>query len=332
MPAGEGGAQRRRLAGRPAVEVALGAGLLVLSALLAFRALGVWFSDPVVWPLVLIVAGGALLWRESLGREDGTVAEPVEPEPPAAVTSRTGLGIALVIGAGLAFLGATNALSTARNVVLSVLVVAVVIAVIFFPWILRLARSLTAERAERIRSEERAEMAAHLHDSVLQTLALVQQRSDDPRTVAALARRQERELRAWLARRPGNEASGLLAALEGAADAVERDHGVAVEVVVVGDADLDEHVLALVAAAREAMVNAAKFGGGSSVDVFAEVLDDELQVYVRDRGPGFALADVPADRRGVRDSIVGRMTRHGGRAEVRSAPGEGTEVELAVPR
>src|SRR4051794_15471597 len=329
-------AGRRRIAGRAAVEVSLGAGLLVLSLLLGFRALGLWSSDVVVWPAVLIAAGAALLWRESLGRP----AEPAEieaedappAERPAALISRTGVGIALVIGAGIAFLGATNALSAARNVVLSVLVVAVVLAVIFFPWILRLARSLAAERAERIRSEERAEMAAHLHDSVLQTLALVQQRSDDPRTVAALARRQERELRAWLGRRPGSEASHLAAALEGAADEVERDHGVAVEVVVVGDAELDEPAHALVAAAREAMVNAAKFGAGSPVDVFAEVLDDELQVYVRDRGPGFAPAEVPDDRRGVRDSIVGRMARHDGRADVRSEPGQGTEVELAVPR
>ena len=336
MPAGETGAERprRRLAGRPAVEVALGAGLLMLAVLLAFRALGLWFSDALVWPVVLVSAGGALLWRESMGRgpDEPAETEPERAEPPAAFVSRTGLGIALVIGAGLAFLAATNSLSAARNVVLSVLVVAVVLAVIFFPWIARLARSLASERAERIRSEERAEMAAHLHDSVLQTLALVQQRSDDPKTVAALARRQERELRAWLLRRPGTEASHLAAALEGAADEVERDHGVAVEVVVVGDAELDEPARALVAAAREAMVNAAKFGGGSPVDVYAEVLDGELQVYVRDRGPGFVPGDVPEDRRGVRESIVGRMTRHGGRAEVRSAPGEGTEVELAVPR
>ena len=249
------------------------------------------------------------------------------------MASRTGLGIALVVGAGLAFLAATGALSAARNVVLSVLVVAAVLAIIFAPWIVRLARSLAAERGERIRSEERAEMAAHLHDSVLQTLALVQQRADDPRTVAALARRQERELRAWLSRRaaPGT-ASRLSGALEGAASEVERDHGVAVEVVAVGDADLDERGRALVAAAREAMVNAAKFGGGSPVDVYAEVADGAVEVYVRDRGPGFDPAAVPADRRGVRESIVGRMERHGGRAAVRSAPGEGTEVELALPR
>src|SRR5947209_6293182 len=321
-----------RLAGRGAVEVALGVGLLVLALLLTFRALGLWLTDGAVGAGVRVGAGGAAVWRASVGRPP----QPEEPEPrperPAAVVSRTGLGVALVIGAGVAFLGATNALSGARDVVLSVLVVALVLVIVFAPWILRLARSLAAERSERIRSEERAELAAHLHDSVLQTLALVQQRAGDPRAVAALARRQERELRAWLAQRPGTEATHLAAALEAAAVEVERDHGVPVEVVVVGDAELDERSRALAAAAREAMVNAAKFGGGSAVDVFAEVLDHEVQVYVRDRGPGFELAGVPEDRRGVRESILGRMARHGGRAAVHSAPGQGTEVELAVPR
>jgi len=338
LPADEGTSllARRRLAGRAAVEVALGVGLLALSALLTFRALGLWSSDAVVWPVVLVAAGGALLWRESIARPrdaaEPAAAEAPRPPAPAQVASRTGLGVALVVAAGVAFLAATGALSAARDVVLSVLVVALVLAIIFAPWVMRLARSLAAERAERIRSEERAEMAAHLHDSVLQTLALVQQRAEDPRTVAALARRQERELRGWLSRRaaPG-EASSLAGALEGAAGEVERDHGVAVEVVAVGDAQLDERGRALVAAAREAMVNAAKFGGGSTVDVYAEVDDGAVQVFVRDRGPGFDVAAVPPDRRGVRESIVGRMERHGGRAAVRSGPGEGTEVELVLP-
>jgi signal transduction histidine kinase len=323
-----------RLAGRGGVQVGIGAGLLVLALLLTFRALGVWWSDVVVWPLVAITTGAALLWRGA-GAPAVTPAASTEapsPEEPAAAASRTGLGIALVVGAGMAFLGASGALSAARSVLLSVMVVAVVLGVIFGPWIVRLGRSLAAERAERIRSEERAEMAAHLHDSVLQTLALVQQRSADPRAVEALARRQERELRAWLGRRaaPGGE-ERLGAALEGAADEVERDHGVRVEVVTVGDTELDERSRALVAAAREAMVNAAKFGGGSAVDVFAEAGEDGLQVYVRDRGPGFDPDRVAADRRGVRESIVGRMQRHGGRAAITSRAGEGTEVELSLP-
>jgi signal transduction histidine kinase len=356
VPAGEAPAEHRRLrTSRGMIEIAAGMALLTLSVLLTFRALGLLFSDVIVWPLMLVAAGGALLWRQSLGRGPIVTSRPSEPgrggyvaeleraraatarhvttaNERAAVVSRTSLGVALVIAAGLVFLSATGALSTARDVVLSVLVVAVVLAVIFAPLVLRLVRSLTEERAERIRSQERAEMAAHLHDSVLQTLALVQQRAEDPRAVAALARRQERELRAWLTRQVDAGPLRLARALEVAASEVERDHGVAVEVVAVGDADLDARGEALVAAAREAMVNAAKFGGGSTVDVYAEALDGEIQVYVRDRGPGFVPAEVPADRRGVRESIVGRMARHGGRAEIHSAPGAGTEVELTMPR
>jgi signal transduction histidine kinase len=173
-------------------------------------------------------------------------------------------------------------------------------------------------------------VAAHLHDSVLQTLAMVQ-RSDNPAEVAALARRQERELRAWLAGRPAPGQGGRLAsALEAAAAEVEEQHGVPVEVVVVGDRDLDQAHEAVVAAAREAMTNAAKFGAGSPVDVYAESDGSRTQVFVRDRGPGFDPRAVPADRRGVSESIVGRMERHGGHARVTSAPGSGTEVEIVL--
>ena len=320
-----------RLQGRGAIQVALGAGLLLLSLLLTLRALGVWMSDVVVWPVVLVTVGGALLWREA-GTRSSPDEQPESAEEPVVAASRTGIGVALVVAAGVAFLSAAGALSAARNVLLAVFVVAVVLGVIFGPWIVRLARSLTLERAERIRTQERAEISAHLHDSVLQTLALVQQRSDDPKAVEALARRQERELRGWLGRRaaPGGAAT-LGAALEAAAGEVERDHGARIEVVSVGDVPLDERAQALVAAAREAMVNAAKFGGGSVVDVFAEAGPESVEVFVRDRGPGFDPAAVAEDRRGVRESIVGRMERHGGHAVVNSRPGEGTEVELTLP-
>jgi signal transduction histidine kinase/phage shock protein PspC (stress-responsive transcriptional regulator) len=370
IPAGDtpAAAPKRAPSGRAAVEVALGTGLLLVSALLTFRALGIWFSDAIVWPLILIASGGALIWRQSLGSRDGeapaAVAVPPAPRPTTATTtetgrreggvgdrlagalgelrhdegrraalavSRTGIGIALVIAAGLVFLQATGALSAARDVLLSVVVAVVVLGVIFAPWIVRLVRSLTSERAERIRSQERAEVAAHLHDSVLQTLAMVQRRAGDPQEVAAIARRQERELRAWLASRPAPGAAARLApALEAAATEVEERYGVPVEVVVVGDRDLDPAVEAIVAAAREAMTNAAKFGGGSTVDVYAESADGRTQVFVRDRGPGFDPERVPDDRRGVRESIVGRMERHGGRAAITSSAGAGTEVELLL--
>jgi signal transduction histidine kinase len=321
--------------GRGAIEVAAGIGLVTLAFLLTMRALGIWFSDAVVWPVVLVAAGAALLWRSSL--RPTAVAAPEAPPAPeeerrerTEVLSRNGVGATLVIAAGIVFLSATHALTAARDVILAVLVVAVVLGIIFAPWAIRLVRSLAAEREERIRSQARAEMAAHLHDSVLQTLALVQKRAGDPRAVAALARTQERELRAWLAGREGDH-DRLAAALEAVAGEVERAHGVPVEIVVVGDRALDGRGEALVAAAREAMVNAAKFGDGSAVDVYAEASDDALQVFVRDRGPGFDPAGVPADRRGVRESIVGRMARHGGRAAIHSAPGAGTEVELTLP-
>jgi signal transduction histidine kinase/phage shock protein PspC (stress-responsive transcriptional regulator) len=339
IPAESGEAPvRQRRPRRAAVEVGLGAGFLLLSLLLALRATGIWFSDAVVWPLVLVAAGGALLWRQSaaaVGEDDGEAVEPADaapaPAPRGAVISRTGLGVALVIAAGIVFLQATGSLSAARDVVLAVLVVAVGLAVIFAPWIARLARSLSAERAERIRSQERAEMAAHLHDSVLQTLALMQKRADDPREVAALARRQERELRTWLSGR-GAAATSLGTALEAAADDIERAHGVPIEVVAVGEVPLDPSVEAVVAASREAMVNAAKFGGGSPVDVYAEAGPARVEVFVRDRGPGFDLGAIPPDRRGVRESIIGRMERHGGQATIRTAEGGGTEVELRLER
>jgi signal transduction histidine kinase len=344
VPSGDAPARARpRLASdRAALEVALGSGLLLLSVLLAFRALGVWFSDALVWPLVLIASGGVLIWRQSLGQSktpatpaprQASEGQPQDARTAALAVSRTGVGVALVIAAGLAFLQATGALSAARDVLLAVFAVVVVLGVIFAPWIVRLARSLASERAERIRSQERAEVAAHLHDSVLQTLAMVQRRAGDPREVAALARRQERELRAWLAGRPApGQAASLGPALEAAAAEVEGRHGVPVELVAVGDAPLDAAAEAVVAAAREAMTNAAKFGGGSAVDVFAEVSPERVTVFIRDRGPGFDAASLPDDRRGVRESIVGRMRRNGGRATITSAPGSGTEVELSLPR
>ena len=361
---------------RGTVEVALGAALLLLSVLLTFRELGIWFSDAVVWPLVLVAAGAALLWRQSAGTgaderpgersawragspparspaaptagaspasRAARAAAPTAPTAPAAagtvreraaLVSRTSLGVALVIAAGLAFLQATGSLSAARDALTAVLVVVVVLGVIFAPWVMRLGRSLTAERAERIRSQERAEMAAHLHDSVLQTLAMVQKRAESPREVASIARRQERELRSWLSDKSAAAPAGhrLAAALDEAGQEVEVSHGTAVEVVTVGDGTLDPPAEALVAAAREAMVNAAKFGDGSPVAVFAEASDGLTQVFVRDRGPGFDTEAIPPDRRGVRESIVGRMERHGGRARITSSPGAGTEVELTLER
>jgi signal transduction histidine kinase len=247
--------------------------------------------------------------------------------------SRIGAGAALIVGAGLLFLWTNGALNRVGNAVLPVIVVLVALVLILAPLWWRLLRGLRAERSERLRSQERTALAAHLHDSVLQTLALIQRRTQDPREVAALARRQERELRDWLAQRsPAAAGTSIARALEDAAAEIEVARGALVEVVVVGERVLDEAGEAAVAAAREAILNAAKFAAGSPISVYAELAPAQIQIFIRDRGAGFDPSRVPPDRRGLRDSIVGRMERYGGHATVRSTPGQGTEIELSLRR
>jgi signal transduction histidine kinase len=222
----------------------------------------------------------------------------------------------------------------ARSVAFAVLVTATGLGLILGPWMWRTLRQLSEERRERIRSEERAEVAAHLHDSVLQTLAMIQ-RARSPQEMTSLARGQERELRGWLygrGRAGENGGGSLSAALEELSAKIERHHHLPVETVVVGDAPLDDRLRALVDAAGEAMTNAARHSGAASVSVYAEVGDDAVHLYVRDEGKGFDPALVPADRHGIRESIVGRMERGGGVATVTSEPAEGTEVHLRIPR
>jgi phage shock protein PspC (stress-responsive transcriptional regulator) len=337
-----------RLAGRRDTWLVVsGSVLLLLSLLLLLREWGLWFSDAIVWPVLLAGGGAALIWRQSAASAPAPTAPPPQPQrvrpdrPPDPFRARrlptpelgpAAVGVALVVAAGLVFLWLNDALAPARDVLLAVVVVIVALTLILAPWWLRLVRGLSAERAERIRSQERSEVAAHLHDSVLQTLALMQKRANDPREIAALARRQERELRAWLDGGRPEPGDSLASSLEAAAAEVEERHGVPIDVVAVGDAPVDERGAALVAAAREALVNAAKFAGGAPVSLYAEVGEERTEVFVRDRGPGFDMSAVPDDRRGVRESIVGRMRRHGGRAAVHSAPGEGTEIELVIER
>jgi signal transduction histidine kinase len=301
-----------------------------------------------VWPVVVAVLGALLIWRAPAiapRRRRGWAAhrppEPALPREPSVrvrapyrpEVSRGGLGVALVLAGGFAFLWANGALRPAGEALLAALAVLVAVALIFAPSWRRLARSLAVERTERIRSQERADVGAHLHDSVLQTLALIQRSAEDPKQVAALARRQERELRGWLADGDSRESGHMLAAaLDAAAAEVEAAVGGSVEVVAVGDCPLDERGGAVVAAAREAMLNAAKFAGEAPVSVYAELSPERAQVFVRDRGAGFDPAAVPPQRRGVRESIVGRMRRAGGRATVRSLQGGGTEVEIAIDR
>jgi signal transduction histidine kinase len=312
--------------------VGFGAGLITLGLLFVLREAGIWWSDALVWPLVIATGGAALLWRQFTGPRRPTGRRRRGGRSPDPANYRIAFGLALVLGAAVLFLYINGALDAGGDAALAVVTVVVVLALVLAPLWVRLGRRLADERAARIRSQERAELAAHLHDSVLQTLAMMQKHSDDPREVSTLARRQERELRDWLSGRTGAERElSLAAALEAVAAEVEEQHGVAVEAVTVGDRALDDGGLAITGAAREAMVNAVRYAGEDGpVRMFAEITPKSTQVFVRDRGPGFDLAQVPADRRGVRDSILGRMDRNGGRAELRSEAGEGTEVELIM--
>ncbi len=330
--------------GRDLGEV-LAIGSIVLGVILLVRATGVWFSDALVWPLLLAGVGLAVIWRQAGDEDRSSIMKVVDrlPRPGAgpapadlrsrrAALARVALGVALVVSGVGAFLAASDAFSAVRQGVLASAGIVGGLALITGPFWVRMGRDLASERRKRIRSEERAEVAAHLHDSVLQTLALIQRNADDPRAVVTMARRQERELRGWLFENeqdmPGAET--LAAGLARAGEEVEGLHGVSIDVVAVGDLPLDDRTRALVAAAREAMVNAAKWSGDETVSVYAEVRDGEASVFVRDWGAGFDLETVAPDRHGVRESIVERMARHGGKAVVRSTLGEGTEVELRL--
>jgi len=175
-----------------------------------------------------------------------------------------------------------------------------------------------------------------VHDSVLQTLALIQRRADDPQKVVWLARMQERELRSWLfeGRAPGEAEADMTfaAGVRQIQQDVEARYGVPVEAVTVGDCELDENLNALLAAAREATVNAAKWSGAGVISLFAEVEPEAVSIVVRDRGKGFDPSLVPADRKGLAESVHGRMARRGGTADVVSAEGEGTKVTLRMVR
>ncbi|MFI6320694.1 PspC domain-containing protein [Nonomuraea sp. NPDC050556] len=245
---------------------------------------------------------------------------------------RTLLGVALVVIGGGGFLYAQGELREARPGLLFTAVVVGGLLVIATPWLAGLWKELQLERRERIRQEERAEVAAMVHDSVLHTLTLIQRVANDPREVTRLARAQERDLRNWLYQ-PKQDADATLAAAVKRIAAEEEDaHGVPIEIVCVGDIELDAQgrLGAMLGAARQAMVNAEKYSESPVISVYAEVEGEEVTIFVKDRGKGFDLEEVPLDRMGIRESIIGRMERHGGAARVRSEPGEGTEVMLTM--
>ena len=293
-----------------------------------------------LWPALIALVGVMVLWRQadeaqrerwldSTGRLDLRRIAVGSGGP--AAWARLATGVGMLVVALLIFAAQTGRVSVARDVVIAGILGVLGLAITLGPWLVRLAADLSQERAARIRSQERADVAAHLHDSVLQTLALIQKNVADPVQVARLARAQERDLRQWMYGEPGARTDApptLTAALRQLAAEVEDAHGVPVELVTVGDTALTEVLRPLVAATREAVVNAAKHSGAARVDVYAEVAGRDVEVFVRDRGRGFDPAAVPADRLGVRHSIVDRMERHGGSATIRSGPETGTEVRL----
>src|SRR5438270_3866596 len=314
-------------------------GLIVAGVMVLSRKAGLWFSDPAAWSVGFVAFGSAILWtRTDSGRARVARLASKLPRTRTDLLSgrskgRLAAGILLVVAGMGIFLAANTSLAALRNVAFGVMVTAIGLGLAFGPWMYELVRQLGSERRERIRSEERAEVAAHLHDSVLQTLAMIQ-RAPTREEMTTLARGQERELRSWLyGRAPVAEGIETLRdALDAMAARVERMHRVLVDAVVVGDAPMNERLRALVDAAGEATTNAAKHSGAGTISVYAEVGDGTVNVFVRDEGAGFDAASMASDRRGISESIVGRMERNGGLATVSSTPAEGTEVHLELPR
>ncbi len=332
----------KALADRQGITLAAGVGSVLAAVLVIISVLGAGWLGSLAWPLVISVAGIVLIWRNAPADEQETLRRLVDPllgftrdTTPARTAVRVSIAVLLLLG-GLVtlFLGHTR--SALLQPLGGVALVIAAIVVVMGPWWLRITRDLVDERQARIRAEERAEMASRVHDSVLQTLAMIQRRAGEPQQVVRLARAQERELRSWLfdGRPPGSfdgDCTTFAAGVRLIQRDVEAEHGVSVEVVTVGDCPIDDDIDALLAAAREATVNAAKWSGVDVVSLYAEAEPTEVSLFVRDRGRGFDPAEVPADRKGLAESIHARMERRGGSAVIRSARGEGTEVHLTMP-
>lgn len=316
---GASGLSLDALRDRPSLAILLlGVGGAVL-----LTQIGPFGQVQVLWPLIIVGVGLALIWRQVDDRD---------------LLSRRSLRWRLAAGALVAIFGLVAVLTTLNLLevtwqsFVSTLLILGVVGLATAPWWRRLVAERSSERRARIRVEERAEVAAHLHDSVLQTLALIQRHAESPRDVSRLARWQERELRSWLYGHPGEDTATFGGALERAVADIEASYDVQVQSVVVGDAPVEDGLSAVVQASHEAMRNAARHARVQDVSLYAEVEDEGVTVFVRDRGIGFDQAAVAEDRRGVRHSIVERMARHGGSARITSSPGAGTEVELRLQR
>lgn len=309
-------------------EILLGSGLLLVAGILIARLLGAEVPLGTLIPVAAILGGAAIAWMQldetrRAGLVDKTKADQ------AGGWARLAAGLALVVAGVLVMVSGSGSWEQTWLALLASVAVLGGVALVLLPWGLKFWRDLEAERAGRVRETERAEIAAHLHDSVLQTLALIQRRAGNEQDVVRLARAQERELRGWLFKDPAKDAGQLSDRIKAAAAEVEDGLGNAVDVVSVGDTAMTDRHEALVQASREAMLNASRHGGGP-VSVYVEAADSGVEVFIKDRGSGFDPEAVPGDRLGIRESIIGRMKRHGGTAEINSTP-DGTEVRLKLP-
>nr|WP_306239302.1 ATP-binding protein [Ornithinimicrobium cryptoxanthini] len=328
-PAESGRPRGRLLPPDPGTLLILAGGLAILLGGLALvQAQGLNLRLDITIPVLVLTTGAVFVWSQlDTGGRDRLLAHHGATRQQALGRLVVGIGLAV---AGLVALGAQgSSLADLRDVGVAVVLAVVGVGLLAAPYLTRLWRELREEQSARVRETERADIAAHLHDSVLQTLALIQRRADDPVQVSRLARAQERELRSWLYAGPVGQAATLAGAVAAVGHEVEDLHGVPVEVIVTGDRPLDADGQALVNALREAMVNAVRHGA-PPVSAYVEVGASSVEAFVRDHGAGFDLDEVQTDRLGVRESIMGRMQRHGGTARVRRLE-QGTEVSLELP-
>ena len=313
----------------PSTAQKFGLALMFYALLVVLQAAGLWFGA-VVWPAILVIFGAALIWDRAGVESRRRLTRLARPSDNGVRRSKTQIffGAALMTVGIVVVLASLDSIQSLGPAAIAVLLTAAGFMLLFGPWIWGLVEELTDERRARIRSEERADMAAHLHDSVLQTLAMIQ-RSDDPQRMTTLARAQERDLRAWLFDPAGVDKTGTVGeGITAAAAKVEASFDVPVEVVVVGDRPIDNAADTLVAAAAEAMANAAEHSGARTISVYVECTEEAVDAWVTDQGSGFDPDAVPDDRKGISESILARMTRVGGEANIVSKPGEGSEVHL----
>lgn len=317
-------------------KLSLGSREILIGGALVIAA-GVIFGSPSAWnlqlgtllPLFIIVLGAVLTWMQLDNTRRVGLLSAAKMNTPMALL-RLGGGLALVIAGVIVIVTGSGSWALVWASVVASLAVLAGVALVLAPWALKFWREFQEERAGRVRATERAEIAAHLHDSVLQTLALIQKSANSSADVTRLARAQERELREWIYQDAAHDSGALVERVKAVCAEVEDLSGQAVEVVVVGDADLSERGNALVQAVREAVLNAARHGG-TTVSVYVEAGAKGVDVFVKDRGPGFDVDAVAVDRLGVRESVVGRMQRNGGTAEIISSA-DGTEVRLHLPK